>query len=75
MVEELTAATQGPRRPRGQGLKELFVGVTVRSDADFDAAVQALDEALKENHVGPRDRREVKELLSPLRESVMGRAE
>jgi truncated hemoglobin YjbI len=75
MAEELVAATGGPRRPRGQGLKELFSGVEVRSGEDFDAALRALDEALKKNDVGPRARGEVQALLTPLRGSVVGRAE
>jgi truncated hemoglobin YjbI len=75
MVQQLGAATGGPQRPGGKGLWELFSGVTLRKDSDFDAALQALDRALEDNGVGPRDRGAVKALLLPLRQERVRQAE
>jgi hemoglobin len=70
LIDQIGEATGGPQKYKGKSMKDAHAGLGI-TDADFDALVEALVQALDKNKVGEAEKKELLGLLAPLRKDVV----
>jgi hemoglobin len=70
LVDQIAQASGGPRLYKGKNMRDAHRGLKI-SDADFDALVSDLVKALDDNKVNPAAKKELLDLLGPLRSEVV----
>jgi hemoglobin len=70
LIDQVGEATGGPQKYKGKNMKDAHAGLGI-TDADFDALVEALVQALNKNKVGEAEKKELLGLLAPLRKDVV----
>lgn len=70
LIEQVCVATGGPCTYKGKDMKTVHKGMKVK-DADFDALVEDLVQALDANHVAAADKAELLGLLAPMRRDIV----
>ena len=73
LVQQICAASGGPCRYQGRGMREAHRGLNIRN-RDFDALVEDLVISLNKFRVPPREQRELLGILGPLRRDVVQRS-
>jgi hemoglobin len=70
LVDQIAQATGGPRLYKGKSMRDAHHGLKI-TDADFDALVSDLSKALDDDKVNPVAKKELLDLLGPLRREVV----
>jgi hemoglobin len=70
LIDQIGEATGGPQKYKGKNMKDAHKGLGI-TDADFDALVECLVQALDRNKVGAQEKKEVLDLLGPMRKDVV----
>jgi hemoglobin len=70
LVEQIGEATGGPQKYTGKNMKDAHKGLGI-TDADFDALVGDLVQALDRNKVPPAEKDALLKLLAPMRKDVV----
>jgi len=70
LIDQISEASGGPQKYQGKNMKDAHAGLGI-TDADFDALVEALVQALDKNKVGEAEKKELLGLLAPMRKDVV----
>ncbi|MGA9334384.1 MAG: group 1 truncated hemoglobin [Rudaea sp.] len=71
VIEQLCAASGGPCRYTGRSMEDAHSGLNL-SNAEFDAFVGDLSQAMHQQHVSDDSQRKLLALLAPMRPQVVG---
>jgi hemoglobin len=74
LVDQIGQATGGPEKYTGRNMKDAHKGMKI-TDADFDALADDVGKALDKNNVGPKEKKELMDLLGPMRKEVVEKPE
>jgi hemoglobin len=72
LVEQICAATGGPRPYTGRDMKTVHAGLGTRSP-DFDALVEDLGKTLKKFKVPKKEQGELVAILAPMKKDIVTR--
>jgi hemoglobin len=70
LIDQIGEATGGPQKYKGKNMKDAHKGLGI-TNADFDALVEALVQALDKNNVGEQEKKELLALLGPMRKDIV----
>jgi hemoglobin len=70
LVDQLGEATGGPEKYTGKNMTDAHKGMKI-TDADFDALADDVGKALDKNNVGPKEKKELMDMLGPMRKDVV----
>jgi hemoglobin len=70
LVDQIGEATGGPQKYTGKNMKDAHKGLGI-TEADFNALVASLTEALTKNRVGEKEQHELLGLLGPMKSDVV----
>jgi hemoglobin len=70
LVDQIGEATGGPQKYTGKNMKDAHKGLGI-TEADFNALVSSLTEALTKNKVGDKEQKELLGLLAPMKGDVV----
>ncbi len=70
LVDQIGQATGGPQKYTGKNMKDAHKGLGI-TEADFNALVSSLTQALAKNKVGEKEQQELLGLLGPMKGDVV----